>query len=162
MSIIYEALKKIKPVFPDAKAVNKQEKSFLLYLAVTAIFLGFLGSGIAIFLLFSSLAKPVQVIQKDFLPATPAPAPAVPAVNAPPRPSAVNPVLPSIIIPQKPRSSNTLDLKGIMDYAGERIALINNEILKEGDYINGARVVRITKNSVELFLKDKIIILKIK
>ncbi|MFZ5800003.1 MAG: hypothetical protein ACOY3D_01315 [Candidatus Omnitrophota bacterium] len=157
MSIIYEALKKIKPVFPDTKAAQK-EKSLLLYLATAAIFMGFLVSGLAIFLLFSSLAKPVQVIQKDFLPSTPA----APQVNAPPQPSAVNPVLPNIVIPQKPRAAATLDLKGIMDSAGERIALINNEILKEGDYINGARVIRITKNSVELFRKDKIIILKIK
>lgn len=159
MSIIYDALKKVERNFhlPETK---KDQDKLLLWSAIAAIFLGFVGSGIAVVLLFSSLAKPVPIFPKAApelvqpnLPATPTPA----ATTIPPPLQ-----LPIPIIPVKQKISDSLDLKGIMDSGGERIALINSEILRVGDYINGARVIRITKNSVELVLKDKIIILKIK
>ena len=159
MSIIYEALKKVEHKFRLPEAKKEQDKLFL-WSAIAAIFLGFVGSGVAAVLLFSSLAKPVQIIQQT----TPAlirsdPYPAHPTSL----PTPAFPIqLPNPIIPVRQKVADTLDLKGIMDSEGEKIALINSEILRVGDYINGARVIRITKNSVELVLKDKIIILKIK
>jgi len=155
MSIIYDALKKVEQrlPFPNAK---KETKNILLWLAIGAITLGFLASGFALFLLFSSLSKPVQITQKSS-----AVNPALRIKTAPAKPAPA-PTLAREINPTRQKIYDTLDLKGIMDMEGERIALINNEILKAGDYINGAKVTRISKNTVELLFKDKVIILKIK
>lgn len=158
MSIIYEALKKVgqRLPFPNAK---KETRNVLLWLVIAAIVLGFLASGVAVALLLSSLSKPVHVIEK-----TPAIIPSAPEVKPVARPPAAPALLPlpNSINPPQQKVADTFDLKGIMDMGGERIALINDEIMKVGDYINGAKVARITKDTVELFLENKEIILKIK
>jgi hypothetical protein len=161
VSIIYEALKKVERNFrraPKAPA-PEEKKSPALWLAIVAVCLGFVGCGIAIALLVSSLGRPMEVIQKNASVAIRDTTSSKPRTAAAALPSFQ---FPSPLIPSRQKISDSLDLKGIMDAEGERIALINSEILRVGDYVNGARVIKITKNSVELIYKDKIIILKIK
>jgi len=160
MSIIYEALKKVEQHLPFAEA-RKEKKATWIWLAIAVIFIGFIGCGIAIVLLFSSLKPPLQIIQQA--PSTPAPAVAPSTVKLQTPATSSQPLVSSNLInPPRQRIADNLDLNGIMDMEGERIALINNQILKVGDYIQGARVMRISQDTVELLLKDKIIILKIK
>lgn len=61
---------------------------------------------------------------------------------------------------KKMRNSN-LELGGIIYDPKMPRAIINNTIVREGDVIEGAKVVKIKKNSVDLTLKEKTITLKL-
>jgi len=62
----------------------------------------------------------------------------------PPRPAAV----PAGATPEKP--AVPLDVKGIMNFPGGFLAIVNNQIIKVGDMVSGHRVERIVENSVTL------------
>ena len=55
-----------------------------------------------------------------------------------------------------------LTLNGIIEGQGEPLAIINNNILKAGDYVDGARVINIGPDRVVLFYDNKEILLRIK
>ncbi len=59
------------------------------------------------------------------------------------------------------QDSGELRLNGIMTTDGQPIALINNRIVKAGDYIGNKRVVAIGEDKVELFSNGKVEILSI-
>ncbi|HEV8440496.1 MAG TPA: hypothetical protein VGT40_20595 [Methylomirabilota bacterium] len=54
--------------------------------------------------------------------------------------------------PEKP--AVPLDLKGIVGFPGGFLAIVNNQIVKVGDTVNGYRVERITENAVTLRERD--------
>ena len=57
---------------------------------------------------------------------------------------------------------DVLILNGIISTDDEQLALINNQILKAGDYIDGKRVLSISSDKVELFDKGEVLILTTK
>ena len=59
--------------------------------------------------------------------------------------------------PPEITSTSGLVLNGIIASEDEQMALINNQILKAGDYIDGKRVVRISNDTVEIFDNGKVI-----
>ena len=52
-------------------------------------------------------------------------------------------------------STSALIVKGIVFSQNKPSAIINNEILTEGQVINGAKIAKITKDSVEFQMDDK-------
>lgn len=58
--------------------------------------------------------------------------------------------------------ADVLILNGIIFSDTEQLALINNQILKAGDYIEGKRVLSISSDKVELFDKGEVITLSTK
>ena len=52
-------------------------------------------------------------------------------------------------------------LNGVMEGPGESLAIIDNKILKKGDYIHGAQLINISTDRVTLLYDDKEIILYI-
>jgi hypothetical protein len=137
MSIIYEALKKVegsfvlaqekKPAAED-KSGPKRYSYFLYLLLIVAA--GFLAAN-TVFNLLSGQVKNT------------APAPLA-VTAAPPADTAV--VLTYTPPPQPP----AFTLNGIFFSQEEGFALINNQIVKNGDEVDGAKVVRIGPDEVEL------------
>jgi hypothetical protein len=56
-----------------------------------------------------------------------------------------------------PPTQGGLTLNGIVTMDGEEFALINNQIFKVGDYVEGKRLLSISGNSVELFNNGNIL-----
>jgi uncharacterized protein YyaL (SSP411 family) len=54
------------------------------------------------------------------------------------------------------------ELSGIVYQPKKMMAIVNNMVVKEGDKINGAKVVKITRNKVKLSYKRREIVLKMK
>ncbi len=140
MSIIYEALKKVQTRF-SASSEDKKKNNALVWTGITFVFLGFLGCGFALMLLINSVSQKTTikyVVAKN------------PQTE---RKTTIN--LPLITKPE----SNKLVLNGIIIMEGEYLALINNQILKEGDYIQDMRIISITKDKVELYSQGKLTVL---
>ncbi len=57
---------------------------------------------------------------------------------------------------------NALTLNGIISSGGEPVALINNEIVKAGDYIDGKRVLSVSDKKVEIFSEGEVVVLTTK
>lgn len=142
MSIINEALKKTEEhlqkntarVIPlPSKPVRA--KPVILYLL---ILLAGLLLGNFVFNLLRHQIQTTQTIKKNVLPV-------VQTTVLPPAP-----VLPVVPIPEKkPRDVNFI-LNGIFYSDNDGYALVNNQIVRENDYVDGAKVGLITTNSVEL------------
>lgn len=140
MSIIYDALKKAQSHFTFSSPEQKKPGA-LLWIGVALIFLGFLGCGFALMLVINS-ANQKTVVKL-----------------VPPQKQAEE-KKPILNIPMIFKSENQqLVLNGIITMEGEYLALINNQILKEGDYVQNMRIISITKDRVELYSKGKLILL---
>ncbi len=153
MSIIHEALKKVEAANnPQAKAKpvagNKANlKAYLLYLVVAA--LGFLSAN----LIFSFFTKPLHKAYpaaKQGIANRVKPVELKPAIQPPPP----QPPIPPEEAAQGKVAPTSLTLNGVFFSGEQGYALINNEIVKEGDKIAGATVVRITLEGVELKTSD--------
>ncbi len=136
MSIIYDALKKTQDSLTNSFAGKKKNNLFLLSVIVF-VFLGFLGCGFALMLLINSSAQKISV--KYVTPQEKKAALSLPLLSKP--------------------SPDQLVLSGIISMEGEYLALINNQILKEGDYCADKRIISITKDRVELYSKGKLTVL---
>jgi hypothetical protein len=143
MSIINEALKKTEnSILQNETKKNASPiktnapKSFLLYSLILLLDI-FLSS--FIFSLLSHKTKIAQTPQK-IIPVTPPPAPALPIVPA-------QPILPL----EEPKVvQEVFVLNGIFFSHNDSYALINNQIVRENVMVDGARVLKITENTVEL------------
>jgi len=163
MSIINEALKKtqsqLEQINPASAPIQpkKPGKNIWVLILTTLLFVGFLSSaGVFLLLIFKnhpntanfaknkSLATANTQNQGTVTLFTQAPAPAM--QTPAPKDSSKNP--------------SRLVLNGIITMDKEKLALINNQILKEGDYIDDKRVLSISMDKVEIFNKGEIIILK--
>lgn len=151
MSIINEALKKTEERL-QSKALQdnslspkaSKTKTFLFYILI-------LSAGIMlgnfIFFLLKNKIQTVQTPKQDTQTV-------VQAANPP-----AEPVLPSESLEKnKPPQANFI-LNGIFFSNHDSYALINNQIVRENDYIEGAKVSLITVNSVELDSAGKTITL---
>lgn len=72
----------------------------------------------------------------------------LPAAKTPPRAVAAPAVLPSVAPTATP--APTFALQAISERDGHAVALINDRLLREGDSLEGARLVRIGRDEVEL------------
>ncbi|MCK5662609.1 MAG: hypothetical protein KAI17_03935, partial [Thiotrichaceae bacterium] len=68
---------------------------------------------------------------------------------------------PVIKKPVKPVKLTVFELNSILYSADRQHAIINNQLVKKGDVIDGAKLVRLQPDSVRLLSKGKIIDLKI-
>lgn len=134
MSIIYDALKKVEksnlvelPPGKTDKGDKHNYKAYLLYAAV--IIFGILIANLS----FRFLTKPKLSQAK-----------------AAPLPPAVAPIQVQGFKPAQKEHAAPLVLNGIFFSENEGYALVNNQIVKQGDSVAGATVVRITSNEVEL------------
>lgn len=70
---------------------------------------------------------------------------------------------PKVITKPRPKKTGSLlfnlRLNGIMEGKGESLAVINNKILRKGDFIEGAELIDISSNKVTLLYNRKEIIL---
>lgn len=95
--------------------------------------------------------------------AVPAPAPSRPAEapsaqpHAPPRMPAATPAAAEAA--SRP-SAPTFTLQAISEREGRPVAIVNDRLLREGDSIDGARIVRIAKDEVELELAGRRVLLR--
>ena len=132
MSVIYEALKKVEKsavIIPEPKTTKVDKpgrKNYLFYLLI--VILGF-------FIIERNKIRPQQ--------------------NLPLAKSAVRELSASIVSPAEAKKElpPSLALNGIFFSGNEGYALINNQIVKEGDGVGGAVVKRITVDAVELEAK---------
>ncbi len=144
MSIIYDALKKIEKsnilrggVDKKGKESKTRLKVYLLYFLVACSGL-FIGN-----IFFNFLSAPKDILTRLARPsvkeALPQPRDEIPLETAPT----------ASVGPAK-KLRELLVLNGIFSSQDEGYALINNQIVKEGDLIEGATVKRIGLNEVEL------------
>ena len=145
MSIINDALKKTqthlqKTILPSPVLHDSPVKHVGLWIITGIIFVGLIGCSIVLFgIVFSGSTSSYY----------PAPSPNHQYAKA-------NTPSPSIFLDRK----GQLTLNGIMKMDNELFSLINNQIFKEGDYVDGKRIVSITNNKIEIYHKGKIVELK--
>lgn len=65
-------------------------------------------------------------------------------------------------LPAQPSATPAVSfvLSGIMDQGGEKMAVVNNTIVQDGDLVDGARVLEVRSDSVWLRTKNQDVILK--
>lgn len=151
MSIINEALKKTEQRIQQNEAKNNPPpanlagpKPFLLYILI--LLAGIYLSNF-IFILLGHKIKTAQVPKKT------ATAIREPAVFSP------APDKPVLVKEEKEAPEANFVLNGIFFSDNDGYALINNQIVRENDLVDGARVKKITANTVELSSQEKLITL---
>jgi len=160
MSIIYDALKKVEKsasTGPNVKTDKHRKLNFRIYLLYALLIgIGFFVGNI-IFGFFTKSSQMSTKVQAS----TVAVAKNIPGVNQKkeivlsPKPQELlpskesGPTTPPKTQPQ-PTSPSPLVLTGVFFSEDEGYALINNRIVKVGDTIEGAKVVQITLDGVEL------------
>ena len=167
MSIIYDALKKarihIKGDFKEDSKVplsiqkQKYKISFRFFLYLLVIPLG-------IFIGKLTLSFLTHMILKETSP----PSVSSTTINVPNKAVEIEPLVVKSqekLSEEKPQiekiTSPSLTLNGIVSTEGEPLALINNRIAKKGDYIEGAQVVEIFSDRIELIFEGEKIILQV-
>lgn len=164
MSIISEALRKVSDqrrsvvrlrneelagIFvDDARKVKSKKEKWTLMSSIGTVFI--VGFGIVAFLY--NAQPPVMVPQLSV-------ATTQPVAKVLPLTTVVSPtpVIGSVETGLLP----IFNLNGVIEGGGESLVMINNNILKKGDYIEGAQIIRITSESVTLYYNNKEIILRI-
>jgi len=148
MSIIYEALKKVEQSGvgvkkPVAEVRSKPEKKIINF---KAILISCLIAAIGIFLaksLFEFISRPpaaVKQVVSVVAPVSGAGQKAAPSVSAPQAAAQAQPAF----------SGSALTLNGVFYSGDEAYALLNNQITRVGDVVDGALVKRISLEGVEL------------
>ena len=144
MSIIYDALKKTQARFSlPGGPHNPQKRKMWHWLLIGFIVFGFAGCGIVVLVLFYRPQKIVTPLKQA---ASPARAPqAIRQIqgNAP------------------GQAQQLFKLEGIVEMDKEYFAVINNAMLRVGDYINEAEVVGISPQVVSLNARGQIITLRL-
>lgn len=146
MSIIYDALKKVERSIEVEKkdsheaAVGLKSKIKLPLFYTLIIILGF--SLASVFFKFIDLSSKGKKIPQSLTPSVVS----SPVVN-------VNQDTALTVLKENTNPTNSatsLALNGIFFSEGQGYALINNQIVRENDTIDGAKVLKITSNAVEL------------
>ena len=147
MSIINEALKKTEEHLqknaaqdnPLPPAKPARAKPFLLY---TLILLAGLFLGNFIFNLLSNKIQTAHAPKKNVLP--------VAQTTNPPSAATLPTQTPEKNKPTDASKEGIFVLNGIFFSDNDGYALVNNQIVRENDYVDGAKVGLITANTVEL------------
>ncbi|MDD5465315.1 MAG: hypothetical protein PHP73_03120 [Candidatus Omnitrophica bacterium] len=148
MSIINEALKKTGQYIQQNEAKNNPLPAKLpgprILLAYILILLTGIFLSSFIFSLLGRKIKTAQVAKKTAIPVQ------QPALVLPPPPEE-----PALVKEEKNVPETAFVLNGIFFSDNDGYALINNQIVRENDSVDGARVTRITANTVELNNQEK-------
>ena len=155
MSIINDALKKTEESIhrnsrkETTKLVKKSKvRSYLLYILIFALGI-FLSS--LIFKMIKDKIEPAHINQADKI---------TPKLD---QKSQTPQTIPATIATPLPEEQNKVEkkfiLNGIFFSDNDGYALVNNQIIREGDLVDGAKVEKITVNSVVLSNEGKIITL---
>ncbi len=154
MSIINEALKKTEQnIQKNAEKVNLPVSSKpgpLPVLLYTLILLAGLFLGNIMFNLLRYKVKPANTSASSQQPLVLTALPAAPALPSEEK------KIPETSLPQ---NNQALVLNGIFFSDNDGYALINNQIVRENDLVDGAKVIKIAANNVELDREGKIITL---
>jgi len=159
MSIINDALKKTQSRFEHRKQLSPAEykksekKSFWHQAAVTLVILGFLGCSF-IFYSLSTGKNLIEILKGKRT--QPEKFDSLKASSQTKKTSEQKPPPPAT------EKTERLILNGIINMGDDDFALINNEIYRQGDRVNGKEIVKILKDRVELFSDGETIILKTK
>ena len=142
MSLIADALKKAEAT-PPPPSPELSQRPYGLYRGILVASAGLVLAGIS------------QVTGRPSSPATrqPEPAPAAPLPKPPSPPLPAPSQTPGIQLFQAAPMGLTLN-GTLLDNTGESLALINNQVLREGDQIRSMRVVKVNTDSVELQDQD--------
>lgn len=175
MSIIYDALKKIKTKTSgpqDTQNKEKKQKRSLFY-PLIYVLMAVIGVYVANFIFDLFKATPPKPMALAIGSQTTASRPV--ALSAQANLTAINLTAqetaetePPALEPQELRKLSVsaepeFRLNGILyDAEAGSIAIINNQILREGDSIEGAKLVSILRDEIELEFEGKTINLKIK
>ena len=170
MSIIYDALKKVETKIADSgikpevldlpKKSPSKLKSYLFYLLILGA--GFLIAG-TIFILSNPQKKPWDMLNKIAKPAaglkkiTTAVSEKLKLPTLAKEPPTSVPISPTPSEEPASGSPPILVLNGVFFSENEGYALINNQIVREGDAVNGATVERINLQGVELKSEGSVI-----
>jgi hypothetical protein len=152
MSIINDALKKTQTRLQENKSLSPPGEKKSPRLGFLFFLFGLVGCGLWV-LFFVSPGSQGRTKQAS-LPKEP---PASTVISQlPPEPQkaepqqAPAPIVQTFFSTPSPPAAVELTINGIIEMDGELIALINNKIVKEGDEIDGKRIVKITSESVEI------------
>jgi type II secretory pathway component PulC len=157
VSIIYDALKKVEERIESSNQANlgvklygdhkPNRKIYILYAILTALAVTII---VSVFVRFTphSLDLPRTANPAVTKKAPPEPVTEQPAAATSQEAAKVEPAPPPVQPPKPPQP--TLNLNGVFFSGDEGYALINNQIVKEGDGIEGATVERISMSGVEL------------
>ena len=146
MSIIYEALKKAQRRL-KITSIKNEKKKYWVWFYLGFIFISPLVFIFVLFLIFYTPEAKLLMSKSTF--GYIAKARLEPAQN----------IKYKSAIPEFPEIS--LRLNGIIYMDGVYIALIDDGILREGDFIEGARITKISDKRVDLKFKDKSFSLRI-
>ena len=157
MSIIYDALKKVehsnlKNLDKSKKETKKTKFPYLIFALVVTV--GFFIAKVLFDIFGLPLTKDIanNTFKDNLKPRSKSTAPVV--IN--------QPVTKGAYLEQvQEKSYPNLLLNGIFYDGQQYYAIINNKILKEGESIEGARLIRILSNRVELEFEGRPISLKI-
>ncbi len=161
MSVIYDALKKVNestganpPAPRQEKNKKKAPQAYLVYILVLALVL-FIAN-----LSFSLFAHPPAQNKTAAAPAAPLKTEVAPPPLALPPPPAPPPDLTAKALETPKTPSPSFVLNGVFFSQDAGFALINNQIVREGDKVCGATVLSITHDLVELKSEDSTITLR--
>ena len=146
MSIIYDALKKVEKSGESVLKNNKEVPALKNKIKVYFIYILFLALGLFVAKTFFSYLnhQPPQVKAAKKTQIT------VPQNNTIKIPPLQQPQLPPAVENKEPPPKPTLILNGVFSSGEESYALINNQIVKTGDKINGAVIKKIAPEEVLL------------
>jgi type II secretory pathway component PulC len=157
MSIITEALKKTeasiqKNSLYESSSQNKQpkKKPYLLYL------LAFIAGLFLISLVFTAINRKTELPIAEPAEAAPRPAKEPETIQQLPAEE------PAVLVEEQDKPEKSFLLNGIFFSENNGYALVNNQIVKESDSVDGAKVEKITENTVELNNQGEIITLSTK
>jgi len=167
MSIIFDALKKVEKSQSDGSSAPPpgNGKSSLLKVVVLAVvvFIGIFAGK----MLFSALAPQIRSIMSSVKGASAEKIVSAGKMSAKTKTSA-SPLQNMLGKSSKPaaskqaarKPSSAYELNGVFTSGDQVFALVNNEVVREGDTIQDAQVIKISIDEVTLRLKDKTITLR--
>lgn len=159
MSIINEALKKTQTELEQGQGERPKKTGnlpFSLPAITTLVLIVILGCSLLILYFLSSRKKTTapaaQITRQQAV---------IPAVSVNPAVLISPPTTTNTSSAETQPQADVLVLKGIFFDKKIPLALINNKILKEGDSIQGKKIISITEDHVEISDQEKISILEI-
>lgn len=140
MSIIHEALKKVQSNRSENKPQPQKSKSISRIIVALGAVLILIICGISGYQVIKLANRNSDTLAPVITNATISTSPTLPVVNLPP--------------PSRTKRGQIF-LTGIVIMDGRNFALINDEFYEEGEKVEGAKITKITDDSVDILQKGK-------